>query len=53
MVYEHKGRKIVEEEVIDEFANEDVYSEDGLMLLSEDEAITPEEEAFMLGYLEE
>ena len=31
---------------------EDIYSEDGILDLIENDEISPEEEAFMLGYLE-
>ena len=38
-------------ELFDEFYNDDFYNEDEIGLLLEDDEISEEEEAFMVGYM--
>gem|GEM_PF-1602965 len=38
-------------EIFDELGNDDFYSEDEIELLLEDDEISDEEEAFMVGYM--
>ncbi len=51
MTIKYEKRERQENELFDGFDKDDFYSEDEIELLLEDDEISDEEEAFMIGYM--